>query len=81
MRNGITMRIDLHGLTLNEAYSLVAQVIEECYNSGEKKILFVTGRSGEIKREFPFWVENNSSMVREVRQHGNGAFIIFLRKK
>lgn len=74
------MKIDLHGLTLNEAHSLVAEIIKECYYSGEKTIRFITGRSGEMHREFPMWIENNQ-MIRECTQYGNGGFIVFMRKK
>lgn len=76
------MRIDLHGCTLQEAYSKVAQIIEECYYNEEKSIQFITGRSGEMRREFPMWVENNSK-VRECYEvaRGGGLFSVRLRKK
>lgn len=75
-----TMRIDLHGLTLNEAHSLVAETIEECYYNEEKIVQFITGRSGEMHREFPMWIENNQ-MIRDYKRNGDGAFIVFMRKK
>ena len=76
------MRIDLHGLTLNEAHSMVAEIIKECYYRDEKTIQFITGRSGEMRREFPMWLENNSK-VRECYEIGRagGMFNVILRKK
>ncbi len=74
------MRIDLHGLTLNEAYSLVDEMIEECYYNEEKIIQFITGRSGEMNREFPMWIENNR-MIRDCKRNGDGSFIVFMRKR
>jgi len=73
------MRIDLHGLTLNDAHSLVAEMIEECYYNKEKTIQFITGRSGEIHREFPMWIENNSKV--RIFENQGGAFNVTLRKK
>lgn len=76
------MRIDLHGLTLSGAYSLVAEAIEECYYNEEKTVQFITGLSGEMRREFPMWVEGNSK-VRNCYEIGRagGMFNVTLRKK
>ena len=61
---------DLHGLTLNEAYQLV---------KGESKpgettpryVQFITGRSGEMRRQLPLWLASNPH-VRSVEPTGNG---------
>ena len=76
------MRIDLHGQMLNEAHSMVAEVIEDCYYRGDKTVQFITGLSGEMHREFPMWVENNErvSGCYEVGRSG-GMFNVTLRKK
>lgn len=47
--------IDLHGLTLNQAYELVFKTLS---NKHHKQITVITGASGEIKRQFEFWLEN-----------------------
>lgn len=47
--------IDLHGLTLNQAYELVFKTLS---NKQHKQITVITGASGEIKRQFEFWLEN-----------------------
>lgn len=66
--------IDLHGLTLNDAYELVKYTIFQEY----KEITVITGASGEIKRQFPLWLENFelSPKVRSVSKINSGSFLI-----
>ncbi len=76
------MRIDLHRYTVQEAYAVVALTIEDCYNSGDKTVQVITGLSGQIHREFPMWIENNSKAqsCNEVGR-GGGMFNVTIRKK
>lgn len=72
--------IDLHGLTLNQAYDLTKSTI---LNTNYKKIKVITGSSGEIKRQFIFWMENQdiSKYIKEVTPINNGSYFIFKKKK
>ena len=49
--------MDLHGLTLDEAYNRVKDAFADCYSKGIRKLKVITGRSGEICRQFPHWAE------------------------
>lgn len=70
--------IDLHGLTLNEAYQLVKNTIFQNY----KEITVITGASGEINRQFPFWLENHelAPKIHSVSNINNGSFLLKLNK-
>jgi DNA-nicking Smr family endonuclease len=70
--------VDLHGYTVQRAYRIVMDLIE---NRGSRKaITIVTGKSGQIRREFPLWVECHPA-VREVEElSSGGAFRIRFRK-
>ena len=76
------MRIDLHNYTIQEAHTVVALYIDNCYNNGDKTLQVITGVSGEIHREFPTWINLNSKThgCYEVGR-GGGMFNVTLRKK
>ena len=52
-------KLDLHGLTLEEAFDEFTDFIYEAYTNNLSKVEIVTGKSGQIKKEFPYWSENN----------------------
>ena len=74
-------KLDLHGLTLEEAFDEFTDFIYEAYKNNFSKVEIVTGKSGQIRKEFPYWSEN-SHQIRsiEVSWHG-GSFIVKLQKK
>lgn len=47
-------KLDLHGLTLQQAYAETKQFLNA---TPHNRIIVITGRSGEIAKEFPHWVE------------------------
>lgn len=49
--------LDLHGFTLNEALAKTRSFIYESFLAGRKKTIIITGKSGQIAREFPLWLE------------------------
>lgn len=66
-------KLDLHNLTLHDAYHEVVEFIHSARLAGHKKVQIITGKSGEIRREFPFWIEQLP--VRScVMVSGGGAF-------
>ena len=71
--------IDLHGHTLNEAY----QILIENIDRGYRELTVITGASGEIKRQFPLWLENGklSHKVSNVTPINNGSFLVKLKVK
>ena len=75
------LKLDLHDYTLEDAYQKCQEFISEAYINRIKKIEVITGRSGPICKEFPFWAESNHQVQYiEPSWHG-GSFIIKIQKK
>lgn len=64
-------RMDLHGVTVHEAFGLVQEHIYQGAQNGYKRLMIITGRSGQINQELPRWLERNTR-VRSVTQMPNG---------
>ena len=64
-------RMDLHGVTVHEAFGMVQDHIYQGAQNGYKRLTIITGRSGQINQELPRWLERNS-YVRSVTQLPNG---------
>lgn len=63
--------IDLHGLTVDEAYRATVEFLED---TNLKVVLIITGKSGQIRQEFPHWMEVLG--YRYIMVNGDGAFRI-----
>ena len=84
-------KIDLHGMTMQEAHDEVLYFLESCYNNNVREVIVITGHGdGEtsIKREFQFWVNKPefakhiiSYNIADRRRGGEGAFIVRIKKK
>lgn len=46
--------LDLHGYTVDQAHAATVEFLAE---TKFKAVTIITGRSGQIKREFPRWME------------------------
>ena len=56
-------------------------IAAEAYKDHIKKVEIITGKSGPIRKEFPFWAESNHQVQYiEPSWHG-GSFIIKIQKK
>lgn len=70
----INLKIDLHGLSLNQAKNLFIETIENCYVKNKRCVLFVTGKGekkppdhknkprlyyGKIRGDFLNWVKDS----------------------
>ncbi len=73
--------LDLHGMTLNEAWQAVKDHVLDTALDGRKKTLVVTGFSGAIRREFPRWLEAMPRVREATPTHGDGAFVLRLHKR
>ncbi len=81
-------QIDLHGLTVQEAFDKVRKSLASHYKRGARRILIITGKGtmgkGLIKNEFAGWLEN-PKLKEYVRswcwQNSGGAALIHLKKK
>ncbi len=85
-------RIDLHGLTLDQAHGALTGFIRGAYGRGARCVVVVTGKGksgeGKIRRETPLWL-NQATLrplvlaVTEARTHdgGAGAFYVLLKRR
>jgi DNA-nicking Smr family endonuclease len=87
-------RIDLHGLTLDQAHGALTSYLRGAHNRGARCVVVVTGKgkggegTGKIRRETPHWL-NQAALrplvlaVTEARTHdgGTGAFYVLLKRK
>jgi len=90
----VEAKLDLHGLTLVEAYSALWAFLIRSHKNGLKCVLVITGRGirnpngkGKIKNQFPEWLNENSirPLVIAVskaqnKDGGDGAFYVLIRK-
>ena len=92
----VEARIDLHGLTREEAYRRLTGFIAESQAAGRRLVLVVTGKgrrsedgmaAGVIRREAPHWLSRPPNAARvldtapaQPRHGGDGALYVYLRK-
>lgn len=57
-------RLDLHGYTIHNAWVAFGEFIEQHHLAGTKTVVIVTGRSGQIAREFKEWCRRNQHIRR-----------------
>ena len=92
----IDARIDLHGMTREEAFRRLTRFIAESQAAGRRLVLVVTGKgrgadgisSGVIRREAPHWLARPPNAARvldtapaQPRHGGEGALYVYLRKR
>ena len=83
--------IDLHGLTVNAAFTALWRFLESCQNDGVKKVLIITGgnalRDTILRKSFQTWVRENfgnyiiSCTTANIWHGGQGAFYAILKRK
>jgi DNA-nicking Smr family endonuclease len=71
--------IDLHGYTVALAHSLVNEYLKEAKRLSVKKVTVVTGKSGQIRREFEEWMRLNPNVTNATPKNGGGAYLVTLR--
>ena len=79
--------LDLHKMTLEEAYQQTVHFIKKHYETGSKHIQIITGKGrngqGAIHLEFMGWLDTKSltPYIREIKwAHDKGAVEIWLKK-
>jgi len=50
--------LDLHGMTVQQAFNAVRQFLEEHRINGSKTAVVISGKSGKIADELPLWIAN-----------------------
>lgn len=86
--------LDLHGKTLDVAFSQFVNFINSSYDTSKRNLLVITGKgnpeknTGVIKKNFYSWLTNESVADKilyvnfaSLKDGGDGAFYILLRKK
>lgn len=76
--------LDLHGLTIQQAFNRVNDFLTIHHTIGSRLITIITGKGGKIQDEFPHWCMN-FTFVSEcepiVDSRGQaGAYLIYLKK-
>jgi len=71
--------MDLHGLTLDEAYNRVKDAFADCYSKGIRKLKVITGQSGEICRQFPHWAELDAHVKSCKLNRDGGSYFVRIK--
>ena len=74
-------KLDLHDLTLEEAYEEFRDFIHDAYTNSISKVEVITGKSGQIRKEFPYWSENSHQIKYHKISWHEGSFVIKIQKK
>ena len=69
---------DLHGLTLAQAYQLTQAQISHSH-SRWRYMTFVTGKSGQINKEFSQWLERNPHVRNIEVTNDGGAYKVWFK--
>lgn len=69
-------KLDLHGYTIEIAHGQVIGFLNRSKDRGYDIVEVITGKSGKIRAEFPFWAENLG--YRAVVTSHNGSFIVYI---
>ena len=96
-------KLDLNGLSLNEANKIVKKFVIQSFEEGYRKLLIITGkglrsqihknpylseRMNVLKHSVPEFIKNDEDLLEKIssistadlKDGGEGAFYIFLRK-
>ena len=74
-------KLDLDGLTLEEAFEEFTDFIYEAYTNNLSKVEIITGKSGQIRKEFPYWSENNHQIKTVTPSWHGGSYEVKIQKK
>ena len=53
--DSLSRKLDLHGHHLHDAWQIFKEFIEQHHSSGTKSVVVITGKSGQIAKEFKEW--------------------------
>lgn len=87
-------RVDLHGMTQDEAYSLLLSFLRRAHDGGVRYVLVITGKGsssrgdGVLRKSLPSWLKTQPfrhlvSGIDEASRHhgGGGAYYVRLRRR
>ncbi len=86
----IEARIDLHGMTQDEAFRALTRFLAAAKRTGKRNLLVITGKGkistgGVLRKNLPLWLEGDARILALTpaapKDGGGGAFYIRLRKE
>jgi len=91
----VEARLDLHGLSLGAAREAVENFIDNCWNSGKRCVLIITGKGRSsapgnptINSEFTTWLNSPETRGKIIsftaataKDGGSGAFYVLLKRR
>jgi len=85
----IDMRLDLHGMTREEAHHVLSAALASAWGSGRRVILVITGKGQGILRDaVPRWLNEGERRRRilafchaQPKDGGSGALYVLLKRK
>jgi len=88
----IERRIDLHGMTQEDAHASLDRFVRQCWKDGKRMLLVITGKGsvgeGVLRRGVPRWLasgEHAAHLLKietaQPRHGGGGAFYVLLRRQ
>lgn len=79
-RDSFSYTLDLHGLSLHDAHARFTSFIWDAYDRGARYVTVITGRSGQIRVEFPEWAAKDR-LIRYIEPLPNGgSFRVYVKK-
>jgi len=80
-------RLDLHGMTRDEAFAALSSFVARAQTAGVRVALVITGRSGVLRVEVPRWLTATALAPRilglaeaKPRDGGSGALYVLIRR-
>lgn len=88
----IERRIDLHGMTQDDAHAALDRFVRQAWKNGQRMLLVITGKGsggeGVLRRGVPRWLASGEHAARilrvetaQPRHGGGGAFYVLLRRQ
>jgi DNA-nicking Smr family endonuclease len=72
--------LDLHNLTIQQAYEASNRHLEEAFYLSIRKVQHITGKSGQISQEYETWARLHPRVRKIEKQNDGGAWKIWLKK-
>ena len=81
-------RIDLHGLTQDNAYRALVRFFTRTHSLDQRLVLVITGKGGVLRQIVPRWLSENELRTfitgvspAHIRHGGDGALYVALRRR
>jgi DNA-nicking Smr family endonuclease len=83
----IEARLDLHGMTQEEAHAALGRFLARAHAAGQRCLLVITGKGAVLREAAPRWLEEGEARARvlatspaQPRHGGGGALYVLLRR-